>query len=527
MKKKKKGFTLVELLVVIAILAILATVSVVGYLSFTNKAKQSADEQAVTQMNIALEAQEAIDAPENVEEAKDVLEEAGFNVSDYVPLNKDNIFYYDEDEVKVLIYNQVEQKVTFPENLAKTYASFTGGNKAGSWYVLNDKTYEWVSIDNYTGLNDTVKLTNALKDCTDYEIVRLNRDVTVVNAAWSDDLYTSYSFPSNDKGNARIDLNNNTLNVTSSLVIGASTGMGLNTKYYPQNIYISNGNIHSTVSGVNSFNIDRESTLTLSNVEFTHSANGNKYDAFQVGNNCKLTIIDSTIKSENGDTSSVFLSGNQSQTNIINSTLISNTYGITSNASGDESWDVIANVNNSKIITKNGSGVLLNVPGQYTFTKSTIEGNRIGVAIRGGDAIFENCTITETGDNTNARDDGLSAEFSKSPVAGTAYANQGMWADGDGIQFGALIVGDWAVSYDYNASVKLVSTSVYMNDIWTELPIVYLSQDSGNITTFTYDDSCKFYKKEESFTSDKAIVENSAPAIDGVLDKGTISKHKI
>ncbi len=38
----RKGFTLVELLVVIAILAILATVSVVGYTSYINGAEQTA-----------------------------------------------------------------------------------------------------------------------------------------------------------------------------------------------------------------------------------------------------------------------------------------------------------------------------------------------------------------------------------------------------------------------------------------------------------------------------------------------------
>ncbi len=47
MNNTKKGFTLVELLVVIAILAILATVSVVGYTSFINRADQSnADTEA-------------------------------------------------------------------------------------------------------------------------------------------------------------------------------------------------------------------------------------------------------------------------------------------------------------------------------------------------------------------------------------------------------------------------------------------------------------------------------------------------
>ena len=52
--KKRKGFTLVELLVVIAILAILASVSVVGYVSFTNKAKESNALQEMTQVKTTL-----------------------------------------------------------------------------------------------------------------------------------------------------------------------------------------------------------------------------------------------------------------------------------------------------------------------------------------------------------------------------------------------------------------------------------------------------------------------------------------
>ena len=50
MNNTKKGFTLVELLVVIAILAILATVSVVGYTSFINRANNSVAQQELTQL---------------------------------------------------------------------------------------------------------------------------------------------------------------------------------------------------------------------------------------------------------------------------------------------------------------------------------------------------------------------------------------------------------------------------------------------------------------------------------------------
>lgn len=52
---KTKGFTLVELLVVIAILAILATVSVVGYTSFIKSADESAAMQETHQIETIID----------------------------------------------------------------------------------------------------------------------------------------------------------------------------------------------------------------------------------------------------------------------------------------------------------------------------------------------------------------------------------------------------------------------------------------------------------------------------------------
>ena len=69
---KTKGFTLVELLVVIAILAILATVSVVGYTSFIDRAEQS---------NADVEANQI----------KTIIESALMGADDYVTL-KDGIY---------------------------------------------------------------------------------------------------------------------------------------------------------------------------------------------------------------------------------------------------------------------------------------------------------------------------------------------------------------------------------------------------------------------------------------------------
>ncbi len=55
MNNAKKGFTLVELLVVIAILAILATVSVVGYTSFINRAHESNAQTEAHQIESTIE----------------------------------------------------------------------------------------------------------------------------------------------------------------------------------------------------------------------------------------------------------------------------------------------------------------------------------------------------------------------------------------------------------------------------------------------------------------------------------------
>ena len=84
--KKRKGFTLVELLVVIAILAILASVSVVGYVSFTNKAKESNALQEMTQVKTTLLAALA-DGQEESGAVKFVLAENKITIAGQADVN--------------------------------------------------------------------------------------------------------------------------------------------------------------------------------------------------------------------------------------------------------------------------------------------------------------------------------------------------------------------------------------------------------------------------------------------------------
>ena len=55
-KKVKKGFTLIELVVVIAVIAILSAVSVVAYVGITNSAKKSAAQQEADQIAMTVRA---------------------------------------------------------------------------------------------------------------------------------------------------------------------------------------------------------------------------------------------------------------------------------------------------------------------------------------------------------------------------------------------------------------------------------------------------------------------------------------
>ena len=114
--KKKKGFTLVELLVVIAILAILATITVVGYISFTNKAKESNDISLTTQMNTVLQAEEATEGKaDTLSTAIEWLKEAGLDVEKLTPTSDGYKYIWDKETNRFYLLND-KGEVVSPED---------------------------------------------------------------------------------------------------------------------------------------------------------------------------------------------------------------------------------------------------------------------------------------------------------------------------------------------------------------------------------------------------------------------------
>ena len=137
-KNMKKGFTITELVIVIAVIAVLAAVMIPTFASIVKKAKQSADQQAVTTMNKVLSVE--TDTPDSISEVIALLAEESLDIEDYKPLTKDTYFYWVKSENAIVIANS-SNEVVYPKDLTDITKS------AGDWYTLSGETPEdnsWV-----------------------------------------------------------------------------------------------------------------------------------------------------------------------------------------------------------------------------------------------------------------------------------------------------------------------------------------------------------------------------------------------
>ena len=129
-RNNKKGFTIVELVIVIAVIAILAGVLIPTFSGIIRKANLSADQQAVRQMNTALAVDGAV-APTDIFKLHEVLDELGLTSEDYHPLTKGTFFFWDADLNRVLHVDENMTVITPAEYAGQTYVAGTS-----NWYSL-------------------------------------------------------------------------------------------------------------------------------------------------------------------------------------------------------------------------------------------------------------------------------------------------------------------------------------------------------------------------------------------------------
>ncbi len=130
MKRNKKGFTIIELVVVIAVIAILAAVLIPTFSSIIKKANTSADIQAVNTMNKYL-AIEEVTGNKTIVDVYDALKEGGMTAKDYHPLTSNTYFFWDS-ALNRIVYTDDTYTVIYPDEYKGN--KFASANK---WYSLS------------------------------------------------------------------------------------------------------------------------------------------------------------------------------------------------------------------------------------------------------------------------------------------------------------------------------------------------------------------------------------------------------
>ena len=236
---KKKGFTIVELVIVIAVIAILAAVLIPTFVNLTKKANMSADQQAVRHMNTLLAMDET--KPTNTDEVVEILIENGY---------KDDLTtYYDG---YTLAWLATENKIVLVENNV----------------VVWPKDYEGETV--YTELKPMVKdVEELLGSLTDGKVVFVSEDITTEGLS------------PEEAGEYVVNLNGNKLNSSDyvgSWVEGAK-------------LTISNGIIYSENEKIGAYVADN-GVVELNNVQIYSASGANPlqcYGGTMVLNNVTAT----------------------------------------------------------------------------------------------------------------------------------------------------------------------------------------------------------------------------------------------
>ena len=294
---KKKGFTLVELVIVIAVVAILAAVLIPTFASLVKRANLSADQQAERQINTLLATEFATDKPETLKEVVDMLDANGYNVDALVPLSKGYKFAWDKENNKIILLADSE---------VGTYETLDQGTQ-----YINVKVSNAEAFKKALEAGSDVTLT---ADVTVSNVISIANDVTIELNGFNMDLSGNQSrpFELTENANLTIDAGSSTIKCgkyglvnipetikEANVVLNggnyiANTDNGAFIKVRP-----GSGNINITLNNVNYKDTSSDGFILNKN-EFkgnlTVTVNGGSYEAFAGMQLDQATIKDATFK---------------------------------------------------------------------------------------------------------------------------------------------------------------------------------------------------------------------------------------
>lgn len=160
-KNLKKGFTLVELVIVIAVIGILAAILIPTFVDLVRKANLSNDTILVKNLNTALVAESVTKAPTTPTDVMELMEKNGFTVSKMTPRSSGEIIYDAEFNRFALVEwdNNTFKTVYADENKISTKANkiwvLIGSLQAGQAFI--DNGYSVYLKPNFVANSITVK----------------------------------------------------------------------------------------------------------------------------------------------------------------------------------------------------------------------------------------------------------------------------------------------------------------------------------------------------------------------------------
>lgn len=242
-RSNKKGFTLVELVIVVAVIAILAAVLIPTIAGVVKKANIAADSAVAKNLNTALAAAE--DQPENIDEVVAILKDAGYMVSNLNAKTEGYLLVWESESNQIILVNP-------EEDYEVIYKSKDLKNKTigATWYVpvadaTLKATIEAAGAKTYWAPVNSEGLVTALKDL-------FGKDEAVVETIYAmDDIKLDT--------NERFTLNNEQADITLDLGGNTVSGKTAATPFSVQkgSFTIANGTITSagTVTAANGLQV--------------------------------------------------------------------------------------------------------------------------------------------------------------------------------------------------------------------------------------------------------------------------------
>ena len=289
---KKKGFTIVELVIVIAVIAVLAAVLIPTFVNLTKKANMSSDQVAVRNMNTLLATEFATEKPTEFRQVIDMLDKNGYNVDALTPLSKGYVF----------VWNQAENKIELVEISAAGEAPKL---ETGATFIN----------ENVSNAEELVSAINEGKDVTLTENIYLDNNIPIsikgnVTIDMNGKNFTSYLDPTNPQGSGSVnrpfvmtDGSTLTINAEGSEIECGRYGLvDLGTDTEKATLVLNGGNyIANTDNG--SFIKARagEINVTLNNVTYKDESNdGYVINLLNFAGNLTLNVIGGSYKAAYG-----------------------------------------------------------------------------------------------------------------------------------------------------------------------------------------------------------------------------------